>query len=151
MKYVVRGMVAGFAGTIVMSVVMLVWRRAGMEPGELEPKEVAGNAEEKIGVRSLLSRRAFEVSWITLHFGYGSASGAAYTLARKISGPARPALAGPLFGVLLWALGYCGWLPLSGLYPPPTRVPSRKIAANIIAHTAYGATTAVTYLMIADE
>lgn len=151
MKHVVRGVIAGFAGTIVMSVVMLVLKRAGMEPGELEPKEVAGNVEEKIGVRSLLSWRAFEVSWITLHFRYGSTSGAGYALARKIAGPVRPALAGPLFGVLLWALGYCGWLPLSGLYPPPTRVPWRKVAANIIAHTAYGATTAVTYRMLGDE
>ena len=151
MKYVVRGMVAGFAGTVVMSVVMLVLKRAGMEPGELEPKEVAGNVEEKIDMRSLLSRRAFEVSWVTLHFGYGSASGAAYALAREISGTVRPAWAGPLFGVLLWVLGYCGWLPLTGLYPPPTRVPRRKVAANIIAHTAYGATTAVTYRMLGDK
>lgn len=151
MESMVRGATAGFAGTLVMSVVMLVLKRAGMEPGKLEPKEVAGNVEEKIGVRSLLSRRAFEVSWITLHFGYGSASGAAYALARKIYGPVGPAPAGPFFGVLLWALGYCGWLPLSGLYPPPTRVPKRKVAANIMAHVAYGTTTAVAYRMLGDE
>ncbi|MDQ4106212.1 MAG: DUF1440 domain-containing protein [Actinomycetota bacterium] len=150
MKPMVRGVAAGYAGTIVMSVVMLVLKRAGMEPGELEPRVVAGNVEEKIGVRSLLSRRAFEASWIVLHFGYGSASGAAYVLARKISGPVRPALAGPFFGALLWALGYCGWLPLFGLYPPPTRVPKRKVAANIIAHIAYGTTTAA-YQRLEDE
>ena len=151
MKSMVRGMAAGFAGTIVMSVVMLVLKRAGMEPGKLEPREVAGNLEEKIGVRSLLSRRAFEVSWIALHFGYGSASGAAYALARKIFPPDRPPAAGSLFGMLLWALGYCGWLPLSGLYPPPTRVPKRKVAANIMAHVAYGTTTAAAYRMLGDE
>ena len=151
MKSMVRGVAAGFAGTIVMSVVMLVLKGAGMEPGKLEPREVAENVEEKIGVRSLLSRRAFEVSWIALHFGYGSASGAAYALVRKVSGPARSASAGPFFGVLLWTLGYCGWLPLFGLYPPPTRVPKRKVAANIIAHVTYGTTTAAAYRMLGDE
>ena len=151
MKLMVRGVVAGFAGTIVMSVVMLVLKRAGMEPGELEPRAVAGNAEEKIGVRSRISRPAFEASWITLHFGYGSTSGVVYALARKISGLAQPALAGPLFGMLLWVIGYCGWLPLFGLYPPPNRVPKRKVAANIIAHATYGTATAVTYRMLGDK
>ncbi len=150
-KFMVRGVAAGFAGTIAMSVVMLGLKRAGMEPGELEPREVAGNVEEAVGVRSLLSRRAFEISWIALHFGYGSTSGTVYALARKISGTDRPAAAGPLFGVLLWVIGYCGWLPVFGLYPPPTRVPRRKVAANIIAHATYGTVTAATYRMLRDE
>ena len=151
MKHIVRGVVAGFAGTIAMSVVMLVLKRAGMELGELEPREVTGNVEEKIGVRNRISGSAFEASWVILHFGYGSTSGVAYALARKISGPVRPALAAPPFGMLLWVIGYCGWLPLAGLYPPPTRVPGRKVVANITAHAAYGTATAVAYRMLGDE
>jgi uncharacterized membrane protein YagU involved in acid resistance len=150
-EFVMRGVAAGFAGTTVMSAAMLALKRAGMEPGELEPKEVAENVEEAIGVRSLLSRRAFEASWIMLHFGYGSTSGVAYAVARGILRLDRPALVGTSFGMFLWAMGYCGWLPLLGLYPPPTRVPKRKVAANILAHVTYGTTTAMSYRLLRSE
>jgi len=113
-----------------------------MVPGELEPKEIAENLEEAIGVRSYLPQSAFEASWVTLHFGYGTSSGVAYAFAQKVLERDRPFLIGFLFGTLLWAVGYCGWLPMLGLYPPPALVPKRKITANVLAHAVYGTATA---------
>jgi len=126
-----------------MTAAMLIGKVAGMEPGKLEPKEITENLEEKIGVRDLLPKGAFEASWIMMHLGYGVTSGAAYALAQKTFNLGRrPVLVGPVFGALLWAFGYCGWLPLAGLYPPPTQVPKRKVGANILAHMIYGTATA---------
>lgn len=128
-----------------MSAAMLALKKAGMEPGELQPKKVTQSAEKKIGIREYLPERAFEVSWVMLHFGYGSTSGVIYTLANRIFPVDRPTLVGTFFGVLLWAIGYCGWLPLLGLYPPPTQEPKRKVIANILSHITYGTTTAIAY------
>ncbi len=82
-----------------------------------------------------------------LHFGYGTISGVTYALARKrmMRDLQRPALIGPVFGILLWAFGYCVWLPVCRLYPPPTRVPKRKVAANILVHVVYGTATATAH------
>ncbi len=144
MRLITRGATSGFAGTLLMTGAMLMGKVAGVEPGKLQPKEITENLEEKIGVRDLLPKSAFEASWIMMHFGYGVTSGVAYALAQKTFNLGRrpPILVGPAFGTLLWAFGYCGWLPLAGLYPPPTQVPKRKGAANILAHVVYGTTTA---------
>ena len=151
MRHIARGAVAGLAGTTAMTAAMLALKKAGMEPGELEPKEVAENVEETIGIRDYLPKRAFEASWVMLHFGYGSTSGVAYALAQEITRLNRPALVGASFGMFLWAVGYCGWLPLLGLYPPPAQVPKRKVVANILAHVTYGTMTAMAHRLLRFE
>ncbi len=146
------GAVAGLAGTTVMTAVMFLTKRAGMVPGELEPMEIAENLEERIGVRDYLPEPAFEASWTMLHFGYGTLSGIAYALAQKaVLDLKRPLLVGLPFGLLLWAFGYCVWLPICHLYPPPTRVPNRKVAANILTHAVYGVATAVAHRVLWDD
>jgi uncharacterized membrane protein YagU involved in acid resistance len=134
-----------------MSGAMFLMKKIGMVPGELEPKEIAENVEEAIGVRSYLPQSTFEASWATLHFGYGTASGVAYAFTQKVFDRDRPFLFGPLFGTLLWAVGYCGWLPMLGLYPPPARLPKPKVTANILAHAVYGTATAAMHRMLRSE
>ncbi len=146
MKSLTSGAVAGLAGTMVMTGAMFLTKKVGMVPGKLEPKEIAENFEEKLGVRDYLPEPAFEASWVMLHFGYGTLSGVAYTLARKMTLDLKRLVpVGPLFGALLWAFGYCVWLPVCHLYPPPTQVPKRKVAANILTHVVYGTATAVAH------
>lgn len=146
------GAVAGLAGTTVMTGAMFLTKKVGMVPGKLEPKEIAENFEEKAGVRDRLSEPAFEASWTTLHFGYGTLSGVAYAVAQKtVSDLKGPLLMGLPFGVLLWAFGYCLWLPVCHLYPPPTQVPKRKVMANILTHVVYGVATAMAHRVLWDD
>jgi uncharacterized membrane protein YagU involved in acid resistance len=149
---IARGVITGLVGTAVMSVAFLSMEKAGMVPGKLEPKEIADNFEEKIGVRDYLPKPAFEASWIMLHLGYGTFSGVVYTLALKMA-PNLGSLVvqGPSLGIILWAFGYCGWLPLLGLYPLPTHVPKRKVGANILAHMVYGTAAVVTRRVLKDD
>jgi uncharacterized membrane protein YagU involved in acid resistance len=129
-----------------MTLAMSLAKGAGMAPGELAPKAVTENLENRFGVRNRLPKSAFEASWVLSHFGYGTASGVAYALAQKAFDRERPLLLGPLFGMLLWAIGYCGWLPLLGIYPPPTQLPKRKVMAEIMAtHLVYGVGTAAVH------
>jgi uncharacterized membrane protein YagU involved in acid resistance len=149
-KPMIRGAAAGLVGTALMTGAMFLVKKAGTAPGKLAPKEIALNLAKKIGVYDRLPKPAFEVSWTTLHFGYGMASGAAYALAQeKAPDLNRPGPTGLLFGVLLWAVGYCGWLPALGLYPPPTRLSKDEVGAELITtHLIYGTATAVAHRVL---
>jgi|SRR5215213_239475 len=152
MKPLARGAVAGLVGTAAMTAAMLPLKKASMAPGTLAPRQITENLLNKLGVRGRLSTPAFEASWVALHFGYGTISGVAYALGQRAIGRERPLLAGPVFGTVLWAAGYCGWLPLVGLYPPPTRLPKRQVGAELIAtHLVYGVSTAATHRAFGGE
>lgn len=81
-----------------MTGTMFLMKKAGMVPGELEPK-ITWNVEEATGVRSHLPQSTFEASWTTLHFGYGTAFGVAYTFAQKAFERERTFLIGPCLGL----------------------------------------------------
>ena len=74
----------------------------------------------------------------------------AYALAQRRLTLPEPLLAGPLFGAGLWAFSYVGWLPATGLYPPPTAEPSAGSGLMIPAHLIQTgtATAAVSLLPI---
>ena len=80
MKIITRGAVAGLVGTVVMRGAMFAAKKAGMAPGELAPRGITENVQEKLGVRDRVPKPAFEASWTVLHVGYGTASGVAYAL-----------------------------------------------------------------------
>jgi hypothetical protein len=143
MDEVTRGAIAGLAGTAVMSAAMAADRASGRMRGEAPPRKVARNAEEALGLREMLSRPAFEASWVAQHFAYGAAAGVAYELARRRLPLSDPLPAGPLYGAALWAFGYAGWLPAAGLYPPPTADRPSRAATIFLHHLIYGTTTAL--------
>lgn len=143
MNHTIRGALAGLAGTAVMSAAMAATRAAGVMRGEVPPRKVGGNAEEAMGVRDEMSRPAFEASWIAQHVAYGAAAGVAYELVERRLRLREPIPAGPLFGAALWAFGYAGWLPATGLYPPPNREPRDRVAMIVLHHLIYGTTTAL--------
>ena len=146
------GAAAGLVGTALMTVAMLPLKKALMSPGTVPPRQITDNFLDKLGLRDYLSTRAFEASWLALHFAYGTTPGVAYALALKATGGERPFLTGAAFGMVLWAAGYCGWLPLTGLYPPPTRLPKRKVAAELIGtHLVYGMSTAQAHRAFRSE
>ena len=143
MNDVMRGAIGGLAGTVVMSAAMAASRLTGTMRGEVPPRKVGGNFEEAVGIRDDLSREEFEASWVAQHLAYGTAGGVAYALLERKFGSPRPEVAGPLFGVALWAFGYAGWLPAAGLYPAPTEDKPGRMGPMILHHLVYGATTAI--------
>ena len=151
MKPIARGAVSGLAGTAMMTAAMLPLKKVSMSPGTVAPRQITENLLNKLGLRRYLSMPAFEASWMTLHFGYGLASGVAYALAQEAFEGEGTLLVGPLFGMVLWAVGYCGWLPLFGIYPSPIRLPKRKVGAELITtHLIYGTGVAVVHRVLQD-
>lgn len=51
--------------------------------------------------------------------------------------------AGAALGVLVWLVGYEGWLPALGVVPPAHRVPLGKNASSFASHVAYGTIAAL--------
>lgn len=71
------------------------------------------------------------------HLLYGAGAGAVYgPLGERLSLPAL--VAGPAYGVLLWAVGYLGWMPAAGVLPRPWRQPTGDALVPIAAHLVYG-------------
>lgn len=145
----IRGAVAGAAGTAAMTMMMrgvapkVVPEE--MRPDEFVPKKVVEWAEEQAGAPDALSEDAELKLSMVPHFGYGSSMGALYGLARdRVDGVPAP-LAGALFGVAVWAIGFEGWLPALGVQPATTEQPPKKRPMPIMAHLVYGVATAMTY------
>jgi uncharacterized membrane protein YagU involved in acid resistance len=74
------------------------------------------------------------------HFGYGAATGALYAAARPRGNPGL----GALYGVLVWAASYLGWIPAMRILRPATQHPGRRNSLMIGCHLVWGATMAAT-------
>ncbi|MDB4966461.1 MAG: hypothetical protein JWN44_2150 [Myxococcales bacterium] len=60
-------------------------------------------------------------------------------------------LAGAVMGAINWAAGFAGWLPATGLTPPPHRVPLGKSASGLATHVAYGALASLPLALVAPR
>lgn len=131
------GALAGIAGTVAMTAAMRALHRRlpGHERYPLPPREIIeGTAPEHA-----LEEADRQELTLAAHFGYGAATGALYAVIR----PREGALAGALYGVLVWAGSYLGWVPGARILQPATRHPWRRNGLMIAAHLVWGATTAL--------
>src|SRR5690606_1983384 len=132
-----RGAVAGAVATGVMTVVMtrvlpaLLPRSAQLD--EPMPRRVVRRGEEIAG--ESLSARAEDLMTTLAHCGYGSAAGAGYGIARpRVMHRRTGALAGALYGLGVWAMGYAGWLPLAGVRQGTVREPPPRWSNPLLSH-----------------
>jgi hypothetical protein len=68
-----------------------------------------------------------------LQLGYGATFGMLYGLA---AGAGSPLVAGAVLGLATWAVGCLGWLPATGLMPPPdvTSAPAARDDTDHLHH-----------------
>jgi len=132
-----RGALGGVVATIVMSVLMLVGKRAGLMP-EHPPKKIA-RAAMAAGGDSPDERQTGPLA-SALHLGFGVSAGVAFGLIHRLMSPiVPPSLTGVLFALAVWAVSYLGWMPALGIIPRADRdVPGRAVVL-IAAHVVYGA------------
>ncbi len=71
------------------------------------------------------------------HLLYGAVAGAGYGVGRRALG-LPGAVAGPAFGLAVWAASYAGWLPATGILPRPGRQPAGAAWTPVAAHLVYG-------------
>ena len=158
---IVGGLLAGAVGTVALDTVQYVkYRRGGGKDSPLAwefapvdswekapaPGQVGKRVIEGFTQRELPDRSAWLVSTI-MHWGYGSANGAAYgVLAGSLRRPR--ASYGLPFGAVVWITGYIV-LPEGGLYQPIWKYDAKTLAIDLSAHLAYGATTGAAFRLLA--
>jgi len=142
----VAGALAGAIATAPMTVVMTSLRRRlpGARLQAIPPRQITRNVAAKAGLAKALDAEQLSAATYGAHVGYGAAVGAAYPIfASRVGGP--PALAGALFGLLVWGGSYLGWLPATGILRSATREPAGRNVMMIGAHLVWGAATALIF------
>lgn len=127
MNRLLYGAIAGFCATMAMTTAIRLLER-GLDRDNrypLPPREIT---EDVIG-----PNQPRTAAWTLLgHFGFGALAGALYGLL-----PRRPP--GLLYGPLVWAFSYLGWVPFTGILTPATRHPVERNVLMVAAHLVWGA------------
>lgn len=139
------GLTAGFLGTAAMTAAMVAMHRR-LPPGQrgpLPPYHISMAAAQRVGVKRRLTQDARFATTMILHFGYGSVVGALYIPFARLVPCLRP-VSGMVYGILVWAGSYVGWLPVTGLMSVATRHPAARNRLMIAAHLVWGQVIALT-------
>ena len=145
MNTVLRGAIAGIAGTVLMSVPVFASQRLGLFR-TAPPVEISASLARKTPVLPSSSSTAFSLAWPVLHLAYGAAGGIIFSMIRRSmqeSTDMQTVGSGLLFGGAVWGGSYLGYLPRIHLYPAPEDDARSRIAVMLIAHAIYGITVAV--------
>lgn len=150
-KSLSRGLLAGCAATVPMTVFMIAARRLLPENQRysLPPYQITMRAADAVGVAQDMDKpQRIGATWLG-HLGYGSAMGGVYACtAEKVSAP--PLAKGVIYGLLVWAIGYLGWLPLAGILNMPDEQSTRRNILMIAAHVIWGATLGLAHHKLSD-
>lgn len=137
-----RGALAGFVGTLPMTVFMLLVKQFLPKwlQYALPPRELADDLENSLGIGKHMNTTERIAGAAVLHFGYGMATGALYTL---LTNRIRlfPPLKGILFGLAVWASSYAGWMEILRLRESASHQPARRNLLMLTAHVIWGAAT----------
>lgn len=157
---VVRGALAGGAGTAAMDVYQYIRYRAGggtsrpltwefTAPEDWEKVSAPG----QVGCRLIegFTHKKLSPRWAPLvnnvmHWGYGPANAVAYGI---VAGSLRRprVVYGIPFGVTVWLSGYA-LLPLAMIYKPIWEYDAKTLAIDLGGHLVFGTVTAATFAAI---
>lgn len=147
---VVRGLMAGAAGTAAMDLFRYAQYRSGGASQPLLAWELSGVRRwDEAPAPAQVGKRVYEALYETelpdeaanrvnnlVHWGYGLAWGAAFGV---LGGSARRVRLrwGPVLGTVVWLLDYVT-LPPTGLYQPIWEYDRSTLAKDWAVHVAYG-------------
>ena len=147
------GALAGFIASIPMGLVMIGLNRllsqgsAAPEP----PKEITAEMAHRANVEEVVpSGRKWGLSTWLGHLGYGAAAASLYpATAHRM--PLPDVVSGMLFGLMVWAGSYMGWLPAFNVLPPANQQSSRRNAIMIFTHLIWGSLTGLLVKRFVDQ
>ncbi len=136
LKAVIDGSVGGGIGTIAMSAVMMAAQKTDIMGGQ-PPELITAAALDAASIRRKVDTQ--HVLAVLMHFGFGVVTGAFFGLLhRRLRPPIAAAPHGVVFGTLVWAVSYKGWVPALGIIPPPERDRPGRPISMVLAHWVYG-------------
>lgn len=144
MKRAVIGGAGGLLGTVALSGFRQALSALGLVY-ETAPMQVVDRLSEVSKVQDLspLARRALTVA---AHLGYGAGAGAVFGMLREEKEDATSeASVGAALGVLIWGLGWAGWLPLLGVHRAPWTQRTPSVLLPVVDHAFFGAVWGLLY------
>ena len=153
MNSVVRGAVAGLAGTAVMTAYQLAVAKLRGKPlatpvphrwaDAPPPAQVAKKAADTVGQGGRFTREDVPMLTNAMHWLYGVSWGAFYGAAAGATRP-DPVAGGLAFGTGVWGAAYAELVPL-GIYKPPWKYPAKELAVDLSYHMVYGMAVATAF------
>lgn len=142
MNRYIAGAIGGLLATVPMTIAMGKWH--GKLPREeqypLPPREITEDIAERLPVQKPRSDTSMTLLTLAAHFAFGAAAGALWgSVADKNP---RPAAGGVVFGGVVWAASYLGWIPAARILRPATQHPARRNLLMLAVHCMWGASTA---------
>lgn len=148
----IDGAISGLIATVPMTLIM-VWGHRMLPRREqypLPPSEIVQVAGEEIGIEQQISEDQHIAVSLVAHFAYGSTTGAMYApLMSRL--PFPTVLNGIVYGLVVWAASYIGWLPAVGILRPATEHPLRRNAIMVGSHVVWGAALGLLFDRIAQH
>lgn len=159
MNPLLRGVVAGVAGTGVMTAYQLVVAKLQGKPlatpvphrwaDAPAPAQVAKKAANAVGQGARFTREDVPLLTNAMHWLYGVTWGAFYGVAAGATGP-DPVAGGLAFGTGVWGASYVELVPL-GLYKLPWKYPPQDLAVDLSYHVVYGLAVAAAYAALDSD
>ena len=112
-----------------------------------DPGEHMVSTAEQIGGAELPAR-VHESAVHGLHYAYGTTFPTLLgAVAPRFTRWTQPLAVGAVLGGLVWAIGYAGWLPATGL-TPPLRRQGTHVLSDVVGHVLYGIASAAPVAML---
>ncbi len=140
-----RGLLAGFAGTVAMTIAM---RLDNLDQGPEDSGIPAEGAAEVLGIDSFEDDRARARTGELVHWGYGTAVGAVRGLLGRTG--MGPNLADTAFHGVVWAAEQA-LLPALDLAPPTPKWSRAGLTADLVHHAVYGLATNGVYRLLSPS
>jgi hypothetical protein len=134
-----KGLVAGFAGTVAMTISSTIEQKVRRREASAAPAKAA---ERALGIARFENSAAERRFSSLVHWGYGTGWGAARGLLRAVGFPPAVATAGHFAAV--WG-GSLVTLPTLDVAPPITMWGGKEIAIDVWHHVVYVTATALAY------
>jgi uncharacterized membrane protein YagU involved in acid resistance len=110
-------------------------QRAGLL-GELPPRKIARKALASAGEPS---KTAIDVATVVSHLGFGLATGALFgVISRRLHPRVPGAVQGAVWGSVVWAASYAGWVPALDIMPPPQKDRPDRPWVMFLGHIIFG-------------
>ena len=134
------GAVAGLIATVPMTAFMVAGKRrlSFWSQDPLPPAQITHQALRTVDLDDDVSNRQEAALTAVNHFAYGASMGALYTQLFEPRTAAGAIATGVGYGLGVWTVSYCAWLPVAGLYRPPTQDTAERNALMIAAHVVWG-------------
>jgi len=137
---IIKGIIAGFVGTVVLTLLMMMKKKMGVMPGLDPVGMMADMVAQNLGMA-----KNMVIGWV-MHFGVGSVAwgGAFAVLNDKIPGKSQMSK-GVVLGIGAWFLMMIGPMPISGSGLFGMGIGPMAPVMTLVFHLVFGAVLGLTY------